>query len=68
MTRHTYTEDFTMDAERPIRTAEALDIDARLSAAKPRPMSGEDVAHEFRQCLIFAAVAGVVIVALLSVG
>lgn len=28
-----------MDAERPIRTAEALDIDARLSAAKPRPQS-----------------------------
>ena len=42
--------------------------DARLAAAKPRPMTGEDVAREFRQCLIFAACSGVVIVGLLSIG
>lgn len=41
---------------------------ARLAAAKPRPMTGEDVAHEFRQCLIFAACSGVVVVGLLSIG
>lgn len=54
----------------PIRTAGALDIDARLSAAKPRPQSFDwvMVLQEARDLLIFAAVAGGVVYACLSIG
>jgi hypothetical protein len=73
MTRHTHTEDFTMDAHprQIIRTAESIlaEQDARLASMTPRDKPTPDEwARGFRDAVAFMFVAFLVVYACLLIG